>query len=134
MGGAVGEAATVAERLATRMAAGEIGEPGLYAPDAMGWHNTNEVWAPLTEAPVRMAAVRRLVPDFHAEDIEVHPWAGGFAIQYVFVGTTTTGKKVRIVGCLVAAVVGGRITRLQEYVDSAHAAVLRDALGALAPR
>lgn len=134
MANAIDDSRKAGERLAALISRGEIAEEGLYAPDAKGWHNTDEVWAPMSEAPLRMAAVRQIVPDFHAEDVVVHPFTGGFAMQYVFVGTSTAGKTVRIVGCIVAGVEGGRITRLQEYVDSAHAAPLVEALAALAAR
>ena len=123
------ESATLAGRVARLMARGEIMEPGLYADGARGWHNFDEVWAPIAEGPARMAAVRTAVPDFHAEDIVPHPWPGGFALEYAFVGTTIRGDKVRIVGCIVATVAGGRITQMKEYVDTAQA---MQALAALA--
>jgi hypothetical protein len=115
--------AQAASRLAKLIARGEIAEEGLYAGGATGWHNTDEVWAPMTEAPGRMAAIRRVVPDFHAEEIEMYAWAGGFVIQYAFVGTAP-GDRIRIVGCLVGTVVGKEIVRLREYVDSAHTVLL----------
>lgn len=123
------QASRAASRFAELIAAGKIDAPGLYAPDATGWHNTDEVWAPMATAPERMAAVRKFVPDFHAQEIVTHPWAGGFAVQYAFVGTSVDGAEIRIPGCIVA-VLGddGLIQRVQEYVDSAHAAPLTKAL------
>lgn len=117
-------AARAASRLAKLIARGEIAEEGLYAEGATGWHNTDEIWAPMSEAPGRMAAIRRVVPDFHAEEIETHAWAGGFVIQYAFVGTAS-GDRIRIVGCLVGTVVDREIVRLREYVDSAHTVLLK---------
>jgi hypothetical protein len=127
----MGGSESAAKRLAARIARGEITEPGLYADGALGWHNTDEVWAPMADAPLRMAAVRTVAPDFHAEDLELHSWAGGFAVQYVFVGKLVGGADLRIVGCIVARVDDGQFTRLQEYVDSAHAAPLAAALAKL---
>ncbi len=124
------QSARAVERFAALIARGEIDAPGLYAPDATGWHNTDEVWVAMKDSGASMAAVRQLVPDFHAEEIVTHPWAGGFAIQYAFVGTSVHGDKVRIPGCIVASVVDGLIARVQEYVDSAHAALLIEALEA----
>jgi ketosteroid isomerase-like protein len=124
----VEESAKLAERFARLIGRGEIEEANLCAPDAQGWHNTDELWAPMTEAPARMAFVRTIVPDFHAVDIVSYPWPGGFAVEYVFVGTSTRGEKIRIVGCVVATVAGGLITRVKEYVDSAHASAILAAL------
>ncbi len=122
--------ARLAERFGQLIAQGEIEASDLYSADGQGWHNTDEVWASLKEAGQRMAAVRSVVPDFHAEDVVAHPWPGGFAMEYVFVGTSVRGEKVRIPGCIVATVAERRINRIKEYVDSAHAAPL---MGALAP-
>jgi hypothetical protein len=122
-------AASAAVRVAKLLARGEIAEEGLYAAEAEFWHNTDELWAPIGEAPERMAAIRRVVPDFHAEEIETNAWAGGFVIQYVFVGTAPRDR-IRIVGCLVGTVAKGEIAKLREYVDSAHVASLRRLLAA----
>ncbi len=127
---AIEQSSRAVERFAELIARGEIDAPGLYAPDATGWHNTDEVWDVMKNAGARMSAVRQLVPDFHAEEIAAHPWPGGFAIQYAFVGKSTNGEKIRIPGCIVASVVDGLIARVQEYVDSAHAASLIEALEA----
>ena len=122
------ESADLAKRFAGLIARGEIAAEGLYAEGGLGWHNFDELWAPIEEAPQRMGAVRTVVPDFHAEDIVTHPWPGGFAVEYAFVGTSVRGQSVRIVGCIVATVADGRITRLKEYVDTAQAAPVLAAL------
>ena len=57
--------------------------------------------------------------------------AGGFVVQYAFVGTAP-GDRIRIVGCLVATVREGKITPMREYVDSAHTVTLKRLLAAKA--
>ena len=121
----------VGQRVAAAFAGGSLPDDELFAPDATGWHNTDEIEAPHGTAHERWAVVRRLFPDFHAIDTHVHAWASGFAMQYVFVGSAANGTTIRIPGCIIATLRDGRIERMQEYVDSAHAAPLMAALGML---
>jgi ketosteroid isomerase-like protein len=124
-------ARAVAERVAAAFAGGNLPDDDLFDPDATGWHNTDEIEAPYATAHGRWAVVRGLFPDFHAIDTHVHAWATGFAMQYVFVGNAANGTTIRIPGCIVATLRDGRIARMQEYVDSAHAAPLMSVLEAL---
>ena len=123
-------AQTIGEKVAAAFASGRLPDDSLYAPDATGWHNTDEIEAPHGVAHERWAFVRKLFPDFHATDPHVHSWDGGFAFQYVFVGNGAGGISIRIPGCIIATIGPNGITRMQEYVDSAHAAPLLEAMRA----
>jgi uncharacterized protein len=48
----------------------------------------------------------------------------GFLQQHVLRGTTRSGATLEMPACLVVRVEQGRITRLDEYLDVAQAAVL----------
>ena len=123
------DAQAIGNRVAAAFASGKLPDDDLFAPDATGWHNTDEIEAPHGVAHERWAVVRGLFPDFHAIDTHVHAWASGFAMQYVFVGNSAKGATIRIPGCIIATLQDGKILRMQEYVDSAHAAPLMAALG-----
>jgi uncharacterized protein len=59
------------------------------------------------------------------EEIRRQATPTGFVQQHVMRGTAPSGKAFELAACIVCTVVGGRITRLDEYLDSAQ-------LGALA--
>ena len=98
----------------------------MYAEDATLWHNTDEVEGSATEGRRNLAILRSAVPDFHAAETRLHVWDDGCALQYAFVGTLPSGAALRIPGCIVITVRDGLIQRVQEYVDSAHAAPLAE--------
>jgi hypothetical protein len=124
------ETLAIARQVEQAFSSGRLPDDALYAPNATGWHNTDEIEVAHGSAHERWALVRSLFPDFHAEDTHVHAWDGGFAFQYVFVGNGPNGAKIRIPGCIVATLGKGGITRMQEYVDSAHATPIVEALRA----
>lgn len=98
----------------------------MYAEDATVWHNTDEVDAPAADGRQNMQILRTAVPDFRAAETQLHVWEDGCALQYAFVGTLPSGAALRIPGCIVITVRDGLIARVQEYVDSAHAAALAE--------
>lgn len=73
---------------------------GCYAPEARIWHNTDRVYAN-----------RRL-----------QVFEGGFVQQHELRGVRPDGVAVSLTACIVCAVEGGLITRLDEYFDSAQVA------------
>lgn len=44
--------------------------------------------------------------------------------QHVLRVTTASGRRVSVPACMVVAVEAGRITRIEEYLDSAHVAAV----------
>ena len=116
----IGEAAKAA------LERGEGAPLKMYAEDATLWHNTDEVEGPATEGRQNLAILRNAVPDFHAAETRLHVWDDGCALQYAFVGTLPSGAALGIPGCIIITVRDGLIQRVQEYVDSAHAAALAE--------
>ena len=96
----------------------------MYAADATVWHNTDEVDGPARDARGNLDILRAAVPNFRAAETRLHVWEDGCALQYAFVGTLPSGAALRIPGCIIVTVRDGLIARVQEYVDSAHAAAL----------
>ena len=113
--------AELADRLFAAIEAGDIDAVrGLYAPDAVVWHNTDGVeqdvegnlatlrWCADNLGGMRYADVRRRVDD------------DGFVQQHVLVAGARDGTEVEVPACIVATVRDGRISRIDEYLDSAQ--------------
>lgn len=70
-------------------------------------------------------AIREVCPDFDFHDVRGHDAGNGVSIaQYVILGTLPDGSALQAPGVLVAYSVDGRITRLQEYLDTGQLAPL----------
>ena len=93
----------------------------IYAPDAVIWHNNDE----LEQTVDQNLAVLRWVCDNLAdrayEDVRRIEHDGGFVQQHVL-RFTKDGERRGVPACIVATVADGRITRIDEYLDSAHVA------------
>ena len=74
------------------------------------------------------AAVHRVVPGFGYREAVCSPTTTGFVEEHVAGGTMADGTVLRLTLCVVADVVGGRVTQVREYFDSGAAAPLVAAL------
>jgi ketosteroid isomerase-like protein len=119
------DALAVAERLFAAIEAGDVeGVRSLYADDAVIWHNTDGVeqspadnlrvlgWLTSHCTDIRYTEVRRSATDT------------GFVQQHVLRLTSPAGEALALPACIVVTVDGDRITRLDEYLDSAQVARL----------
>ena len=97
-----------------------------YAPDAKIWHNTDELeQGPEDNRVVLSGMVTRIVDRLY-DNRRVEIFPGGFVQQHVLRGTRIQdGGRVALPACIVCAVENGRITRLDEYFDSARVAEFR---------
>ncbi len=96
-----------------------------YAPDARIWHNYDLIeqtvdqnlkvlnWFIKTTTQRRYRVTRRLAI------------AGGFLQQHVLECVLPDGAEFKMPACAVVLVSDGRITRIEEYLDSAQSSVLR---------
>ena len=117
--------AGIAHRLFAAVMAGDVDAVrALYAPDAVVWHNFDDVEQPVEENLRVLLWVSRHIADLRYEDVRCQETATGFVQQHVLRGTTPDGRPVSVAACMVGRVEGGRITRLDEYLDSAHLAPL----------
>jgi ketosteroid isomerase-like protein len=116
----------VAERLFTAIPKGDLeAVRALYAPDAQIWHNHDGV---VQDPAANLAVLGWVVKNIRGiryEEIRRQATPTGFVQQHVMRGTAPSGKAFELAACIVCTVVDGRISRLDEYLDSAQ-------LGALA--
>lgn len=115
----------LADRFFAAVEAGEIETVrSIYASDAVVWHaHTNEEQS--VEDNLRtLSAVARYVKGFGYDDRRCVATETGFVEQHVTRGVAPSGVAFSIPACIVCTVAEGRITRLDEYFDSAAAAAL----------
>ena len=115
----------VAERLFGAIMAGNVDAVrGIYAPDAVIWHNSDGVEQSVDDNLRVLRWVVRHIGNLRYEAVRCHPTENGFVQQHVLRGTAPNGQALSIPACLVCTVTDGRITRLDEYLDTAHLAPL----------
>lgn len=108
--------------------AAEAGDPtdifNVYAPDAVIWHNHDLKEQTVEENAKVLVAMDRWVTDRTYSDRRVTAYDGGAVQRHVLRGINrSTGEEVTLHACAVITVNDeGRITRLDEYFDSAEAA------------
>jgi ketosteroid isomerase-like protein len=115
----------VAERFFAAIGRGDLDAVrAIYAPDAVIWHNHDGVEQDVEQNLAVLAWVVKNVSGLRYEDVRRFPTPGGFVQQHVLRGAAPSGVAVEIPACIVCAVAGGRITRLDEYLDSGHVSPL----------
>jgi len=90
----------------------------IYAPDCIVWHNVfgRETTGRdnLSALPESYTKQRRRTYD----DRTIDTFAGGFVIQYTLHGVRHSGHEGALWVCIVGLCRDGRITRIDEYLDS----------------
>ncbi len=124
-----GEYMTVEESLDRLLDAIVAGDPDAvetaYHPDARIWHNFDQAEQTVDQNLATLKWFIRAMPQRRYEDVVRHRIDGGLVQQHVVRGTTAGGVEVELPACLFVQVdEQGLITRIEEYVDSAQAAVL----------
>jgi ketosteroid isomerase-like protein len=107
--------------------AGDIdGLVACYAPDARIWHNTDRAEQGPEDNRKTLAGMVTRIVDRTYDNRRLEVFAGGFVQQHVLKGTRKHDNvRVELPACIVCAVSGGKITRLDEYFDSAGVAEFR---------
>jgi ketosteroid isomerase-like protein len=114
------DAAALADRLFAAIEAGDVAAVrDLYAPDAVIWHNYDEVEQPPDANLAVLQWVVDNLADRRYEDIRRQITDTGFVQQHVL-RFTRDGAPQEVPACLVATCSDGHITRIDEYLDSAH--------------
>ena len=97
----------------------------IYAPDAVIWHNDEKA----EQTPDRnlkvLGWVTRNIKDMRYEEVRRHETPTGFVEQHVLRVVAPNGAPLEIPACIVCEVREGRITHLDEYLDSPQTAALR---------
>lgn len=110
------------------IAAAEAGDAtdlaDIYAPDAVIWHNHDDKETTVEQNGHLLEGMARWVSDRRYTERRVSAFDGGAVQQHVLRGTrVSTGEEVALHACAVITVNDdGKITRLDEYIDSAEAA------------
>ncbi len=97
----------------------------IYAPDAIVWHNTDGVAQPVADNLATLTNFIKFVPERRYTERRLAVFDGGFVEQHLLKGKLRSGKEVSLSACIVCEVKDGRITRLDEYFDSAALAAWR---------
>jgi len=97
-----------------------------FAPDGEIWHNTDELVATPGQTAATLAGMVERIKDRHYAERQLNVFPGGFVQQHALTGRRAHDDvAVRLPCAIICRVVKGRITRLDEYFDSAHVAEFR---------
>ncbi len=113
------------------IAAAEAGDAAdlyrIYAEDAVIWHNTDDREVGVAQNAKVLEAMPRWVKDRQYTERRIQVFEGGVVQQHVLRGVRIAdGEEVAMHACVVVQVNDeGRITRLDEYLDSAEVARFR---------
>lgn len=93
-----------------------------YAPDAKIWHNTDGLEQTRDDNAMVLKGFVERIPTRTYAKRRVRAFPGGFVQQHELQAVRSDGVAVTLPACIVCEVKDGRITRLDEYFDSAHVA------------
>ncbi|HYB99792.1 MAG TPA: nuclear transport factor 2 family protein [Candidatus Limnocylindrales bacterium] len=99
-----------------------------YAPGAVVWHNHDLVEQSVDENLATLAAFIAASRQRSYAVTLRQAFAGGFVQEHVLTAISHAGKAFELPACIVCRVQNGRITRLDEYFDSAQVHALIDGL------
>lgn len=97
---------------------------GIYAPDAKLWHNFDNKLQPVEENIETMKFVHSKLSGLNYDVKQRFPIPGGFVQQHVLRGTLKSGEPFGLEACAIVKVEDGRITELEEYLDTGQAKAL----------
>ncbi len=99
----------------------------IYADDAVIWHNYDNREQTVAQNAKVLEAIPQWVADRDYTDRRIQLFEGGLVQQHVLRGRRiSTGEEVSMHACVVVHVNDeGRISRLDEYLDSAQVAQFR---------
>jgi ketosteroid isomerase-like protein len=90
----------------------------LYADDAVIWHAHTGKQQSREENLLVLTAALKAIQGFRYEEVRRLATADGFVEQHVLRGTAPSGEPLEVEACIVVRLEGGRIKRLDEYIDS----------------
>ena len=118
---AIDDRLQLAERLFAAITAGNVDAVrNIYASDAVIWHNNDNNSQNVDQNLAVLGWVVKHVKDVRYEEIRRQATETGFVQQHVLRGIAPNGQPLEIAACIVCVVEDGRITRLDEYLDSAQ--------------
>ena len=97
-----------------------------FTPDAEIWHNTDELIVTPAQTAQTLTGMASRIRDREYAERQLTVFPGGFVQQHVLKGVRVhDGASVRLPCAIICKVENGKITRLDEYFDSAHVAEFR---------
>lgn len=97
----------------------------IYAPDARIWHNNDQATQSVEQNLAVLGWVTKNIAGLRYEDVRRQATPSGFVQQHVLRGSAPNGAALEVPACILCTVSDGRITQLDEYLDSGHVAALR---------
>ncbi len=97
-----------------------------YWPDARIWHNIDKVEQTVDQNLKSLAWFARNLPQRRYRIVHREALANGFLQQHVLEATLPDGRAFTLHACCVITMRDGKITRLDEYIDSAEAKPLSE--------
>ena len=91
----------------------------VYAPEVEIWHNTDGLTQTLEENETMLKGFVGRISDRKYSQRRTETFPGGFVQQHVLTGVRKDGVKVSLPACIVCQVKNGKVTRIDEYFDSA---------------
>lgn len=122
----------VVSRFFAALEAGDIETlRAIYAPDAVIWHNDDLLEQPVEDNLKVLQGLHRAVSGLRYDVIRRAPVQDGVLQEHVLRGALPDGREVALHAAMYLQVRDGRITRIEEYLDSAKRSSIRAAREAL---
>jgi ketosteroid isomerase-like protein len=119
------EVLAFAERFVDAIEGGDVeAVRACYAPDAKIWHNNDGLEQTVDQNIKVLNWFMRKLPDRKYRIVRREALSDGFLQQHVLEATLPDGRPFKMSACCVIRMQDGVITRLDEYIDSAEAALL----------
>ncbi len=117
-----------AEKFVAAIAAGDLeAVRACYAPEARIWHNFDGINQTVDENLKTLSWMTRKLFKRRYEILRREVLSTGFMQQHILRGELPDGRAFEMPACIICQVSEeGLITRLEEYLDPAQAAVLSD--------
>ena len=126
------DAVAIVERFFAALEAGDTDLLArLYTPDARIWHNDASGEQGVEDNLRVLRGLHAVVSGLRYDVGRRFPMDGGVVQQHVLRGTLPDGSAVAMPAAMFLYVEGGRVRRIEEYLDSAQAAPIRAARSAL---
>ena len=91
----------------------------IYHPDVVIWHNTDGLETGRDENLEVLRGFVGRAPERRYTDRRLDVFPGGFVEQHLLKARQPDGRTLELAACVVCKVEDGRITRLDEYFDTA---------------
>lgn len=117
------EVEEVGDALVAAIEAGDVERirHDLYHPDAVIWHNFDDATQTVEGNLRTLRWLHRHVSDLRYDDVRRQRTPSGYVQQHCLRGVLDGGEMLAVRACLVVTVAEGRITRIDEYLDTRSA-------------